>query len=88
MTARKPPDDRDQTRERLLEEAWNIIRDAKAEGEFAVASATLERAARIAGLWSEKPQPIDATGPPPAQVFTSEPMTPEQWSEKFAPKDG
>jgi hypothetical protein len=84
----KPPAPRDQARELLLEEAWSIIHAAKAEGNFAVASATLERAARIAGLWSEKPGPIDPAGPPVAQVFTSEPMTHEQWSEKFAPKDG
>ena len=75
------------TRALLLEEAWSIIRAAKAEGEFAVASATLERAARIAGLWSEKPT-ADSAGAPPAQVFTSEPLTAEQWSEKFAPKQG
>ncbi len=87
MTARKRPAPGDRTRELLLEEAWSIIRAAKAEGNFAVASATLERAARIAGLWSEKPAPIDPAGPPAAQVFTSEPMTAEQWSEKFAPKD-
>ena len=87
MTARKRPATRDLTREQLLEEAWSIIRAAKAEGNFAVASATLERAARIAGLWSEKPTPIDPARPPAAQVFTSEPMTAEQWSDKFAPPD-
>ena len=87
MTARKRPTPKDRTRDLLLEEAWSIIRAAKAEGNFAVASATLERAARIAGLWSEKPAPIDPSGPPAAQVFAAEPMTPEQWSEKFAPKD-
>ncbi len=87
MTARKPPDDRDGTRNDLLDEAWKIIRAAKAKGELAVASATLERAARIAGLWSEKSQPMDPAGAPSTQVFTSEPITPEQWSEKFAPKD-
>ena len=85
MTARRPPP-KDQ-RERLLEEAWRIIEAAKAKKDFAVASATLERAARIAGVWSDKPA-ADPTGAPPAQVFTSEPMTAEQWSEKFAPKDG
>ena len=85
MTAERPPA-KDKTRELLLEEAWSIIRAAKTEANFAVASATLERAARIAGLWAEKPA-ADPTGAPPAQVFTSEPMTPEQWSEKFAPKD-
>ncbi len=88
MTARKRPDDRERTRERLLQEAWRLIREAKAKGEFAVASATLERAARIAGLWSEKPLSTDPGGPPAAQVFTSEPMTSEQWSKKFAPKNG
>ena len=87
MTARKRPEPADRTRKQLLREAWNIIAAAKAEGEFAVASATLERAARIAGLWSEKPQPIDPAGPPATQVFTSEPITTEQWSEKFAPKE-
>ncbi len=87
MTAGEPPTHRDRTRERLLEEAWRIIRAAKAEGQFAVASATLERAARIAGLWSEKPAPVDPAGAAAAQVFTSEPMSAEQWSEKFAPKD-
>ena len=71
------------TRAALLEEAWSIIRAAKAEGNFAVASATLERAARIAGLWTEKPaaEPGQA-----AKIFTSEPMTAEEWSEKYAPK--
>jgi hypothetical protein len=78
---------KDLTRDVLLEEAWSIIRDAKAKANYAAASATLERAARIAGLWSEKPAADDAAGPPPAQVFTSEPLTPEQWSEKFAPKE-
>ena len=87
MSPLKPPDARDQTRELLLEEAWAIIRAAKADGNFAVASATLERAARIAGLWSEKPTPLDPAGAPAAQVFTSEPMTAEQWSAKFSPKD-
>ena len=83
MTARKRPTPRDRTRE-LLQEAWSIIRAAKAEGNFAVASATLERAARIAGLWSEKPA-AETLAASPAQVFTSEPLTAEQWSEKFAP---
>ena len=88
MTAsRKQPTSRDRSRELLLEEAWSIIRAAKSDGNLAVASATLERAARIAGLWSEKAAPIDPAGPPAAQVFTSEPMTAEQWSEKFAPKE-
>ena len=85
MTARKRTP-KDRTRELLLEEAWSIIRAAKSGSNYAVASATLERAARIAGLWSEKPA-ADAAGDPPTQVFTSEPMTPEQWSAKFAPKD-
>lgn len=87
MTAPKRPPVKDETRELLLAEAWSIIQAAKSEGNFAVASATLERAARIAGLWTEKPT-TDPTGAPPAQVFTSEPMTAEQWSEKFAPKGG
>ena len=87
MSPPKHPDLRDQTRGRLMEEAWAIIRAAKAEGNYAVASATLERTARIAGLWSEKPTPLDPAGAPAAQVFTSEPMTPEQWSAKFSPKD-
>ncbi len=87
MTARKPGDPKDRTRKLLLDEAWSIIRAAKIEGNLAVASATLERAARIAGLWSERPAPIDPAGPPAAQVFTSEPMTAEQWSEKFAPHE-
>jgi hypothetical protein len=86
VTARRRSPARDRTRELLLEEAWSIIRAAKAEGNYAVASATLERAARIAGLWSEKPASADPAGAPPAQVFTSEPLTPEQWSEKFSPK--
>jgi hypothetical protein len=73
----------DLTRAALLEEAWSIIRAAKAEGNFAVASATLERAARIAGLWTEKPAAEAAQA---AKIFTSEPMTAEEWSEKYAPK--
>ena len=84
MTARKRAPTKDRTRELLLDEAWSIIRAAKAEGNFAVASATLERAARIAGLWSEKPA-AEPQAASPAQVFTSEPLTAEQWSEKFAP---
>ena len=87
MTARRRQPTKDQTRKRLLEEAWRIIEAAKAKKDFAVASATLERAARIAGLWSDKPA-ADASAAPPAQVFTSEPLTPEQWSQKFAPSDG
>ena len=87
MSARKRPPARDRIRELLLEEAWSIIAAAKAEGNYAVASATLERAARIAGLWAERPPAADPAVPPPPQVFTSEPMTSEQWSEKFAPKD-
>jgi len=86
VTTRKRPPAKDLTRELLLEEAWSIIEAAKTEKNLAAASATLERAARIAGLWTEKP--ADPTSAPPAQVFTSEPMTAEQWSEKFAPKDG
>ena len=74
------------TRAALLEEAWSIIQAAKAEGNFAVASATLERAARIAGLWTERPVAPDAA--PAAKIFTSEPMSAEEWSEKFAPKEG
>ena len=87
MTAPKRPTSRERTRELLLDEAWRIIQAAKDGDNLAVASATLERAARIAGLWAEKPAPDDASGPPPTQVFTSEPLTPEQWSKKFAPKD-
>ena len=87
MTAGKRRTSRERTRELLLEEAWSIIRAAKAGDHLAVASATLERAARIAGLWAERFPPDDAAGPAPTQVFTSEPLTPEQWSEKFAPKD-
>ena len=88
MSARKGAPAQDRTRGLLLEEAWNIIRAAREKGEFAIASATLERAARIAGLWSEKAAPIEEADHPATQVFTSEPMTAEQWSEKFAPKDG
>lgn len=87
MSSAKPPSLKDRTRELLLEEAWSIIRAAKSDGNLAVASATLERAARIAGLWSDKPPPTDPAGPPAAQIFTSEPLTAEQWSEKFAPKE-
>ncbi|HEX4095398.1 MAG TPA: hypothetical protein VHX64_01655 [Caulobacteraceae bacterium] len=81
---RRPPDEGD--RELLLVEAWNLIHVAIAKGNFTAASATLERAARIAGVWSEKPGPADPSGAALTQIFTSEPLTPEQWSEKFAPK--
>ncbi len=87
MTGGKPPENRERTRERLLEEAFRLMRAATASGNHAAASATLERAARIAGLWSEKPTALDPAGTPAAQVFSSEPLTPEQWSEKFAPKE-
>ena len=80
---RRPPEDG--TRELLLAEAWSLIRVAIENDNLAVASATLERAARIAGVWSDKS--IDASGPPATQVFTSEPLTKEQWYEKFAPKE-
>jgi hypothetical protein len=82
---RRPPNEGD--RELLLVEAWNLIHVAIAKGNFTAASATLERAARIAGVWSEKPASDDPAGASAIQVFTSEPLTPEQWSEKFAPKD-
>jgi hypothetical protein len=85
VTGRKRASSKDRTRERLLEEAWSIIQAAKAAENYAVASATLERAARIAGLWAEKPA-ADPDGQPAAQVFTSEPLSEEQWQEKFAPK--
>ena len=87
MTARKRAEDPDRTRQRLIDEAWNIIRQAKTAKNFAAASATLERVARIAGVWSDKSAAGDPDGPPPTLVFTSEPMTPEQWSEKFAPEE-
>ena len=82
---RRPPEDG--TRELLLAEAWSLIRIAIENDNLAVASATLERAARIAGVWSDKPGPVDPAGPPPTQVFTCEPMTAEQWSDKFLPRD-
>lgn len=87
MTARKPNPEKEKTRERLMQEAWDIITAAKAKANFVAASATLERAARIAGLWSDKAEADDAAERPATQVFTSEPLTPEQWAEKFAPKD-
>ncbi len=88
MTARRRDSARERDRKRLMDEAWNIIGAAMAKENFAVASATLERAARIAGLWSEKAAPIEEADHPATQVFTSEPMTAEQWSEKFVPRDG
>ena len=87
MTARKRSPEEDDNRKRLLDEAWEIIGQAKQEKQLSVASATLERAARIAGVWSEKPLAVDSDAPPATQVFTSEPLSPEQWSEKFAPKE-
>ena len=76
----------DGTRELLINEAWSIIEQARTKGELAVASATLERAARIAGVWSDK-SVIDPSGRAATQVFTSEPLSAEEWSEKFAPKE-
>lgn len=42
------------TVETLLQAAWDIIGEARTEKDFGAASATLERAAKIAGLWVDK----------------------------------
>lgn len=42
------------TVETLLEECWNIIGGAKGKGDYAAASQTVERAAKIAGVWIDR----------------------------------
>lgn len=42
------------TVETLLAEGWDIITKAKGEADFGAASQTLERVAKIAGLWVDK----------------------------------
>jgi hypothetical protein len=42
------------TVERLLDEGWALIGAAKADADYGAASQTLERVAKIAGLWVEK----------------------------------
>jgi len=44
------------TIESLLEEGWSIIKAAKIGKDFGAASQTLERVAKIAGLWVDKAQ--------------------------------
>lgn len=42
------------TVETLLTEAWDIIKQAKADKQHGAASQTIERIAKIAGLWVDK----------------------------------
>jgi hypothetical protein len=42
------------TVETLLEAAWGVIQEARANQDYGAASQTIERAAKIAGLWVDK----------------------------------
>lgn len=44
------------TIETLLEAAWSIVQDAQKAEDFGAASITIERLAKIAGLWTDKQQ--------------------------------
>jgi phage terminase small subunit len=47
--------------ETLIEEGWAIIRAAKSDKQHAAASQTLERIAKIAGVWVDKSENKDTS---------------------------
>ena len=71
------------TVETLLEAAWGIMKEARAKDDFSAASATLERAAKIAGLWVDqsKQQSANVT-----TVFSATPLTADEWSQQHSPE--
>lgn len=71
------------TVERLLEAGWGLFDAAKGKEDFGAASATMERIAKIAGLWVDQSKQQSAGV---VTVFSSEPMTADEWSAKFAPQ--
>lgn len=63
----------------LLETAQGIITEARAAADFGAASATLERAAKIAGLWVDRSE-----GKQTIREFSAQPATPEEWEAQYA----
>lgn len=49
------------TVETLLAACWDLIKDARADKQHNAASATIERAAKIAGLWVDRAENKDTT---------------------------
>jgi hypothetical protein len=79
----EPPSDEPElpastTVETLLRACWEIVVRAIRENEFAVASATIERAAKIAGLWVDRP-----VGGPATVIYGAQPVTAQEWAERF-----
>ena len=61
----------------LLEQAQAIIKEARAAEDYAAASQTVERAAKIAGLWVDRGE-IAST----VRSVSADPMTPDQWQQQ------
>ena len=69
-------------RRRLMQELWETGLLAKKAGQYAVASLTFERMARMEGFLSEKPAPGKEAGERTV-FYTAEPLTSEEWAEKY-----
>lgn len=63
----------------LLETAQGIIQEARTAQDYSAASMTLERAAKIAGLWVDRSEQAQTV-----RTVTDEPMTPDQWQQQHA----
>lgn len=65
----------------LLDQAQGIIEDARAAADFSAASQTLERAAKIAGLWVDRSQAEQTV-----RDVSNEPMSEDEWQRRHAPQ--
>lgn len=65
----------------LLGLCRDIVREARASEDFSAASATVERAAKIAGLWVDQSK-LQSSGT--VAVYSAEPMTADEWEAEHA----
>lgn len=65
----------------LLGLCRDIVREARAAEDFTAASATVERAAKIAGLWVDQSKSQNSST---VAVYSAEPITAEEWEAEHA----
>lgn len=70
------------SRRKVMTQLWETALMAKQAGQYAVASLTFERMARMEGFLPEKPAP-GREGDERAVYYTAEPLTSEEWAKKY-----
>lgn len=65
----------------VLAKLWAIANDAHAEKDFAAASISMERAAKVAGIWVEKTERKDEKL---IRDISAEPPTNDEWEGRYS----